>query len=62
MEELNKKILSIGRNIFKQIELNKNGNVIVKSKDMQLLFEYIFAIEKAYDKLKEEKQEENVKS
>lgn len=62
MEELNKKILSIGRNIFKQIELNKNGNIIVKSKDMQLLFEYIFALEKAYDKLKEEKQEENAKS
>lgn len=62
MEELNKKILSIGRNIFKQIELNKNGNIIVKSKDMQLLFEYIFALEKAHDKLKEEKQEENAKS
>lgn len=62
MKELNEKILNIGRNIFKQMEVNKGGNVIVKSKDMQLLFEYIFELEKAYDKLKEEKQEKNVKS
>ena len=61
MKEINEQLLSIGRNIFKQIEANNNkNNIIISPKDAQLLFEYIFELEKAYDKLKEEK--ENVKS
>ena len=61
MKETNEKLLEIGRNIFKQIEINKNkNNVIISPEDAQMLFEYIFELEKAYDKLKEEK--ENVSS
>lgn len=65
MEELNERILNVGRNIFKQLEVNKDQNVIIRPEDVQLLFEYIFALEKAYDELKakqEPKQEENVES
>lgn len=64
MEELNQRILDVGRNIFKQLEENKDRNVIIRPEDVQLLFEYIFALEKAYDKLKEEKEpkEENAQS
>lgn len=61
MKEINERILNIGRNIFKQIELNKNkNNIIISPEDARILFKYIFELEKAYDKLKEEK--ENVKS
>lgn len=61
MKELNERILNIGRNIFKQIEVSKNkNNVIISPEDARILFQYIFELEKAYDKLKEEK--ENVKS
>lgn len=61
MEELNEKILNVGRNIFKQLESSKfKNNVVIRPEDAKLLFEYIFALEKEYDKLKEEK--DNVKS
>lgn len=60
MKEINEQLLSIGRNIFKQIETNDNkNNIIISPKDAQLLFEYIFELEKAYDKLKEEKENAN---
>jgi len=59
MKEMNERLLSIGRNIFKQIEANKNNNnIIISPEDAKLLFEYIFELEKAYDKLKGEKKEE----
>lgn len=55
MEQLNERLLEIGRNIFAQLNQSKSSNVIISAKDAQLLFEYIFALEKEYDKLKEEK-------
>lgn len=65
MNKENEKLLEIGRNIFKQLEASKfSRNVIISPKDAELLFNYIFSLEKAYDKLKEEqepKEEENVK-
>lgn len=62
MSTQNKKLLEIGRNIFKQIESNKSRNIIVSAKDMRYLFEYIFWLEKEYDKLKENKKEENIEN
>ena len=53
MENKNEKLLKIGRNIFKQIEQNKNSNVVISYKDAKMLFEYIFWLEKEYDKLKD---------
>lgn len=62
MSKENEKLLEIGRNIFKQIEQNKNSNVIIPYKDAKMLFEYIFWLEKEYDKLKEEKENANTSS
>lgn len=64
MSKENEKLLEIGRNVFKQLEHKKNSNVVISSKDAQMLFEYIFWLEKEYDKLKESKKEDkkNVKS
>lgn len=54
--KLNERILNVGRNIFKQLETsNHKRNIIISSEDARLLFEYIFALEKEYDKLKEKK-------
>ena len=53
MENKNEELLKIGRNIFKQIEQNKNSNVVISYKDAKMLFEYIFWLEKEYDKLKD---------
>ena len=58
MQEMNERLLNIGRNIFKQIDANDNkNNIIISPEDAHLLFQYIFELEKAYDKLKEEKKE-----
>jgi len=62
MSKDNEQLLAIGRNIFKQIEQNKNSNVIISYKDAKMLFEYIFWLEKEYDKLKEEKENANTSS
>lgn len=66
MEELNQKVLAIGRNIFKQLEVNEfKRNIVIAPEDAKLLFQYIFALEKSYDKLKEDKEpkeKENVEA
>ena len=53
MENKNEELLKIGRNVFKQIEQSKNSNVVISYNDAKMLFEYIFWLEKEYDRLKD---------